>query len=524
MSYFDEGFNDNLIRTGSDPTGGLEMSDLVREANYPALSTPTQVSVSVPAKSLPMDKLIINKIGINDYISSNGFVSGSTGWRIHGNGDGEFNNVVVRGEITATTGKIGDWVIDSDGIYYDGSGTPYIKTAETVGAGTTGVIIDKDGLRGYDSVLGNTFDLPADGSAPTFSSGIINETIYEISTNAVLRTSSTVGDGSASSAGVLINNTGFYATEASQTLANANVKILTDGSASFKGAVTADTGYIGGTTGWVITSNYIKDVAGATGLSSVVTGGDDIRIWAGHATPASAPFTVTEAGALTATSATITGAITISSGSGIANLSDAGDLVTIDEADIDVLETTNAPVDASATAGADWDTSLTSIPGTLATPSGAGLYLSSTYLGYYNSSAWKTYMDNVGNFYLGGSSGSLQWTSATDTLTVTGEVNATSGTFEGITAATIDVGASGYMLGGQTAFNTGSGFFLGSSGGEYKLSLGDPDGEYLTWDGDNLRLKGNIELSGILTLVNYDLADLPSPIATEGFNSPSSNE
>jgi hypothetical protein len=48
------------------------------------------------------------------------------------------------------------------------------------------------------------------------------------------------------------------------------------------------------------------------GLSSLVTAGDDIRFWAGHATPASAPFRVTEAGALVATSGTI-GGFTLSS-------------------------------------------------------------------------------------------------------------------------------------------------------------------------------------------------------------------
>lgn len=75
-------------------------------------------------------------------------------------------------------------------------------------------------------------------------------------------------------------------------------------------------GYLGwdGTTltaaGWTIGATAIQDLAGVVGMSSAVTAGDDIRFWAGDATPASAEFRVTEAGALTATSATITGAIT----------------------------------------------------------------------------------------------------------------------------------------------------------------------------------------------------------------------
>lgn len=78
------------------------------------------------------------------------------------------------------------------------------------------------------------------------------------------------------------------------------------------------------------------------------------------------------------------------------------------------------------TQGADWATNLLNIPGVLGTPSGAGLYLGSTHLGYYDSSAWKTYMDSSGNFYLGGASGKFQWTASTDTGIISGwTLNAT---------------------------------------------------------------------------------------------------
>jgi len=58
------------------------------------------------------------------------------------------------------------------------------------------------------------------------------------------------------------------------------------------------------------------------------------------------------------------------------------------------------------------------IPASNVAPSGAGLYMGADYLGYYDSSAWKTYMDNSGNFYLGGTSGPLQWDAGTSTLTL----------------------------------------------------------------------------------------------------------
>lgn len=87
--------------------------------------------------------------------------------------------------------------------------------------------------------------------------------------------------------------------------------VLTATGVVISGAITATSGAIGG---WVVTSDAIKDVAGVVGLSSAVTGGDDIRFWAGDATPASAEFRVYESGALVASSATITGAITATSG------------------------------------------------------------------------------------------------------------------------------------------------------------------------------------------------------------------
>src|SRR3990167_4649394 len=165
---------------------------------------------------------------------------------------------VIAQEVDFTGGTIGGFTITSTSLYGG-----IIKTAATVGAGSTGVIMDTAGLRGYDSVVDNTFNLPTDGSAPTFSSGIINSTIFEINTNAVLRTSETVGDGTANSAGVLINNTGIYGVGANQLSAAANVRILTNGDAFFSGTFN-----IGGTT---ITVDTVAEVQDA--LDEVETAG-----------------------------------------------------------------------------------------------------------------------------------------------------------------------------------------------------------------------------------------------------------
>lgn len=94
-------------------------------------------------------------------------------------------------------------------------------------------------------------------------------------------------------------------------------------------------------------------------------------------------------------------------------------------------------------------------------------------------------------------------------VNLTGTLNATGGVFKN----TVNIGdagtqgiltlggansltltgdtAAGSIKGGQTNYNTGTGFFLGYSSG-YKLSIGNPSGQNLTWDGTNLNIAGNL--------------------------------
>lgn len=75
-----------------------------------------------------------------------------------------------------------------------------------------------------------------------------------------------------------------------------------------------------------------------------------------------------------------------------------------------------------------------------------------------------------------------------------------------ITAGNITLDTAGFIRGGQTAYNTGTGFFLGYSGNAYKFSIGNPAGNYLTWDGTNLLVKGRQEHSAGDTL--YQSSDI----------------
>ena len=52
-----------------------------------------------------------------------------------------------------------------------------------------------------------------------------------------------------------------------------------------------------------------------------------------------------------------------------------------------------------------------------------------------------------------------------------------------ITGGGITLSGGGNIKGGQTAYNTGTGFFLGYSDSLYRFSIGNPSGDYLTYNG-----------------------------------------
>ncbi len=213
-----------------------------------------------------------------------------------------------------TTGAIG---LDQTA-NYSWSGTHTMGgTLKSAGAGegANGYVLNSSGIFGYSAILGTVFSLPSDGSAPTFSSGVIKFTTYELYTSGVIRTSTTVGDGTVNSSGVLINDTGVYGMGASQTPGTGNFRLsATTGNlyainVDLTGAITASSGSIGGFT---IATNLTY--GGKTAYNS-----EDTGIFIGVSGIglglASAGFYVSASGALTATGATISGAITATSGS-----------------------------------------------------------------------------------------------------------------------------------------------------------------------------------------------------------------
>jgi hypothetical protein len=66
-------------------------------------------------------------------------------------------------------------------------------------------------------------------------------------------------------------------------------------------------------------------------------------------------------------------------------------------------------------------------------------------------------------------------------------INSTSIFNDGIS---LDSSIPAILIGDATAVNVGSGVFIGNDAGTYKMRIGDPGGNYLLWDGNNLSASG----------------------------------
>lgn len=90
---------------------------------------------------------------------------------------------------------------------------------------------------------------------------------------------------------------------------------------------------------------------------------------------------------------------------------------------------------------------------------------------------------------------------ATNTITANNmnvsQLSAITANMGSITAGTIVLPSGGFIRSGQTAYDTGTGFYLGNDSGTPRLSIGESGGNRLTWNGTVLGITGNISGSTI---------------------------
>ena len=270
------------------------------------------------------------------------------------------------------------------------------------------------------------------------------------------------------------------------------------------GGITATTGTIGG---FDIGSDYIRDAANSMGLASTVSGSDDVRFWAGntYANRATAPFRVTEAGAVTASNITITGgSIEGTTTVGVANLNIANrgwiqtSVFSVSDADtvawgagtftaadgtaysISGGNTGNMAAKTYVYLDTAVSTTVYQTTTTATTAIGAGKVLIATAQNGTGEAVFSV---------LAGAGGQNIDASSIVANSITANELSTSIVYAG----TIIIDTSGNIRSGQTAFNTGTGWFLGNDSGTAKLSIGNPAGNFVTWDGSNLVINGYVQ-------------------------------
>jgi len=160
----------------------------------------------------------------------------------------------------------------------------------------------------------------------------------------------------------------------------------------------------------------------------------------------------------------------------------------------------------NATLGADWSSDLDNIPSTLGAPSGSGLFLGATYMGYYTGGAWTTYIDSSGNMLLGDAAGGnkgLSWNQSTGVLLVRGNITAdditAGGTITGVGFKT-DTGTADHyqrieLTSSLANFYNTDNTLCGQIYGY--VSDGDP-GLFITADGTNPNLWLNVPAGGTI--------------------------
>ncbi len=485
---------------------------------------------------------------------TNAFIAGPTGAptvSISHAGVLTATGAIISGTLTATAGFIGGWTINT---------TSITDTAGTVGLSST--VTGGDDIRfwaGDATPASAPFKVTEAGVLTATSGAIGGWTLGTTTLTGTGVTLSSTGDAYLAigvtpptsptvGTGIFINKTGLFGLNANTQ----NFKID-----ATNGNITSIAGTIGGFT---IGTDYLIDTADSFGLASTVTVGDDVRFWAGSTfvNRATAPFMVTEAGAVTASAITITGgSISVSTLNGIIqqtnlNVADrgwsqtcafsvtdattiawgAGTFTSADGTAYSIVAGSTGVMSAKTYIYLDTAVSTTvyQITTTATTAVGVGKVLVAVAQNGTNEATYKVLQGQGGENIDAASivTGSITAneiaastiTAAKMNVTTLSSMAADLGT---ITAGTITINTSGYVRGGQTDFATGDGWFIGYSGGLHKLSIGTSS-NYLTFDGEYVRIKGNLDLTSIFNNIVYTVSELPIPPTTEGFLSPSAFE
>lgn len=128
--------------------------------------------------SMSVGKLIAGSLAVGEYAQSTGYVSGSAGWHIDGNGNAEYNNVIVRGTVFASSGSFTGTITATAGAIGGANiGTTYVESPGFNGTTHVGWHLDSSGsvqfasLLVVDSTATRIFNTQATGLNPVLKIG-----------------------------------------------------------------------------------------------------------------------------------------------------------------------------------------------------------------------------------------------------------------------------------------------------------------------------------------------------------------
>jgi hypothetical protein len=329
-------------------------------------------------------------------------------------------------------------------------------------------------------------------------------------------------------------------------------KLTWDGdSLDITGNLTATTGTIGGFTigsTSITATNLTLDSSGqrislGSGTDIVILDADDAsyRLWVGHGTAASAPFRVEKDGGVTCTDIAITGGSVVTSVlSGLVALANTNvaaqgwtQTSAFSVTDADTVAwgagtfTTAGGTSYSIGAGntgnmaartyiyLDIGVSTTAYQTTTtaSTAVGAGKVLVATAINGTTEARFEVF-GGVGGLNIDAANivaGTITANEiAASTITAgklsISSLSAIAADMGTITAGTITLDSAGHIKSGQTAYNTGTGFFLGIDGSTPKFSIGSSTSN-IRWDGTNVLLDGELRFGSNFSVISTDTSD-----------------
>ena len=405
-----------------------------------------------------------------------GYYSGSD-WTAYLSASGEFfltgsgssgmswdgQSLSIDGTVTAVDGEIGGISIASDKLH-TGTGTH--------GNGNTGFYIDS----GSNFSLGDK--LVWDGTDLTINGSITVSNSNDFASQAELDASITASETSISNTAATASAEASAAQTAAQNFATGSAASAQTAAENF--ATTA--------------SNAAQTAAESTAAGALTTAEGTLSALA---TGSAANAVLSGSAAATAASNALTSSIS----SAQATANDATSSAA--SAQSTANDATSSAATAQSTADAATGSAATALDRSVdasgkitfnPTPSGQGLFMNSTNLGFYSGSAWGAYLSASGEFYLTGSGNSgMSWDGSE--LSVDGTVTAVAGAIGGITLESDKL-----YNGAGTHSAADTGFYVDSSS---NFSLGNK----LTWDGSNLTINGSITVSNTSDFVTPSQLD-----------------